>query len=115
MPSHQIALSTNDYTNLADTPFGKSHYFRIYQVEQDGYKMIDTRENVLFSQACDLTGRAQHLHGLLGDVQYLVGSQFEKDVRQKLEEMGYHIIEVEPDKIAALLPRLPESLEPSIT
>lgn len=84
-------------------------------MDQDEFRMIDTRENVLFRQACDLTGRAQHLHGLLGDVQYLVGSRFEDNVRQKMEELGYHIIQVDPDKIAALLSQLPESLQPSIT
>lgn len=106
MDDRKIALSTNDFKNLSADPFGKSHYFEIYRLREGSVTKVDTRENVLFRQACGLQGRVEHLHGLLGDVETLVGTMFEPEVSAALEEQGYRIISVPERNIEAVLSRL---------
>jgi|GEM_PF-4583565 len=106
MDDHRIALSTNDFKNLSTDPFGKSHYFTVYRLQAEAVTKIDTRENVLFRQACGLQGRAEHLHGLLGDVRTLVGATFETEVRQALEEQGHRIMAVSERHFDAVLDRM---------
>jgi len=106
MDEHTIALSTNDYKNLSRDPFGQSHYFELYHLDGSSVKKVDIRENVLFRQACGLRGRAEHLHGLLGDVQYLVGTEFEVEVKQALEDRGHRILTVPGGSTTAAIKQL---------
>lgn len=106
MNHRRIAVSTNDYKNLSMDTFGQSHYFEVYDLEKDVVKKVNTRENVLFRQACSLQGRIEHLHGLLGDVRYLVGTGFRHEVRQALERWGHQIIQVPGEKISTTLNQL---------
>lgn len=88
----KLAISTNDYKNLAQDSFGRSHFFLIYRYEGEDWVEEDTRENILFMQACELRGRADHLHGLLNDVDYLIGHHFEAEVESQLSSLGHDLI-----------------------
>ncbi|HKJ69764.1 MAG TPA: hypothetical protein VKA68_17540 [bacterium] len=103
MDDKKIAVSTNDFKKLSGNTFGKSHYYQIFQMDDPEFEVMDTRENVLFRQVCDLTGRIEHLHGLLGDVRYLIGNQFQQDVKQSLQDLGHETIEAAPDSIPEVL------------
>ena len=106
MADQRIALSTNDLKNLSNDSFGHSHYFRVVDLVDDGFEEVDLRENVLFMQACDLRGRVEHLHGLLIDVEYLVGSQFKDSAREQLEELGHRVITRAPKKLQQIIEQL---------
>lgn len=88
----KIAISTNDYKNLAQDSFGRSHFFLIYQDGEEDWVEQETRENILFMQTCELRGRADHLHGLLNDVDYLIGHHFETEVESQLRSLGHQMI-----------------------
>ncbi len=108
MSETTIAVSTNDYKQLSNDPFGQSHFFIIYRLHDGELKQTDVRENVLFRQTCDIQGRVEHLHGLLGDITYLVGKQFEPGVKHTLEDMGYEIVELQTGSLEQLANRLHE-------
>ncbi len=98
-----VAISTNDLKNISKNSFGKSHFFQIYRLSDSGFEMLETRENVLFMQSCELQGRIEHLHGLLGDVKTFIGDHFLKGLREDLEEYGHQLITVQSSKIEAAL------------
>jgi len=68
--------------------------------------VVDTRENVLFRQACALLGRSEHLHGLLSDVTYFIGSRFEDRVRTKLGRKGHVDVQAETGRLEQVLERV---------
>ncbi|MCF7804386.1 MAG: hypothetical protein K9N46_15065 [Candidatus Marinimicrobia bacterium] len=107
MEETRFALSTNDYKNLSNDSFGQSHYFQVYRITgNDEVTLVDTLENVLFMQACDIQGRAEHLHGLLSEVPYLMGHGFEEQIQQKLTNSGHVLIEVKPGKLDHVLEQI---------
>lgn len=106
MTEQRIALSTNDLKNLSSDSFGHSHYFKVIDLADGGVEEVDLRENVLFMQACDLRGRVEHLHGLLIDVQYLVGSQFEDSAKEQLENLGHKVVTKNPEKLQNIITQL---------
>ena len=109
MNRNLVALSTNDYINLSGDNFGQSHYFTVYQLEGDSLIEIETRENVLFMRACDLQGRAEHLHGLLGDISHFIGSGFDPEVKRYLTYRNHNLITVSPEPIETIAERLPDT------
>ncbi len=111
MDPNKVAVSTNDYKKLSSNTFGKSHYYQIYDMDDPEFETLDTRENVLFRQVCDLNGRVEHLHGLLGDVRYLIGNRFQQDVQRGLQDMGHETVEAPPDNIREVLEALRASLQ----
>jgi|GEM_PF-2419235 len=94
MQDNLVAISSNDFKNVASDTFGQSHYFMIYRMDTGEPQKVETRENVLFMRSCDLQGRAEHLHGLLGDVKYFVGTKFNKTAREYLKKNSHQLIEV---------------------
>jgi len=102
-----VALSTNDFKNLSNNTFGQSHYYTIFRLHQDEMEQVETRENVLFMRSCDLAGRAEHLHGLLGDVTWFVGTRFDRQVRDKLKEREHRLITAAPVSIKQLVEEYP--------
>lgn len=106
--NEMIAISTNDLKNISKGPFGKSHFFQIYRVSNGTFEKVETRENVLFMQSCQLQGRIEHLHGLLGDIKVFVGNHFMEDILENLEEYGHQLIYVKHGKIEKALEELKE-------
>ncbi len=107
MQDNLIAISTNDYKNVASDVFGQSHFFVICEINQETLTKIETRENVLFMRSCDLQGRAEHLHGLLGDVKYFIGTRYNPHAREYLNGKGHQLIEIEPQTIEDIVSRFP--------
>ena len=105
-----IAVSTNDLKNISKGTFGKSHFFEIYTVSNGSFEKIETRENVLFMQSCQLQGRIEHLHGLLGDIKIFVGNHFLEESQGELEEYGHELLSVEHGKIEEALNEVKEQI-----
>lgn len=95
----KFAISSNDLKNVSNDYFGQSHFYVIYELRNWQPKKNETRENVLFRQSCDLNGRTEHLHGLLGDIDYFFGSKFQSRVREDLEALEHECIKIPTDRI----------------
>jgi predicted Fe-Mo cluster-binding NifX family protein len=105
-----IAVSTNDLKNISNGAFGKSHFFEIYSISDGAFENTETRENVLFMQSCELQGRIEHLHGLLGDIKIFVGNHFLDDLRGELQAYGHQLIPVRHGKIEDVLNEVKEKI-----
>lgn len=114
MQDNLVAISSNDFKNVASDTFGQSHYFMIYRMETRVPQNVETRENVLFMRSCDLQGRAEHLHGLLGDVKFFVGTKFNETAREYLKKNSHQLIEVEAGPVAEIIMTLPSVYENEI-
>jgi len=106
MDNPRIAIGTDEEERLSKNTFGHCQYFQVYEQNSAELTLLETRENVLYKQACDTRGRAEHLHGLLGDVSILIGSKFEGPTRKALEEDGHHCVVVKPDSLDKVLENL---------
>ena len=105
-----IAVSTNDLKNISNGAFGKSHFFEIYTISNGTFEKVETRENVLFMQSCELQGRIEHLHGLLGDIKIFVGNHFLDDLRDELKAYGHQLLSVGHGKIEEALNEVKEQI-----
>jgi len=114
MQDNLVAISSNDFKNVANNTFGQSHYFVIYRIDSGEPQKIETRENVLFMRSCDLQGRAEHLHGLLGDIKYFIGAKFNETARKYLKKNSHQLIEVETGPVAEKIMEFPYTYENEI-
>ena len=79
----RIAFASNDGILLADSHFGDAKYFYIYEIDKEGYKFIEKRENTTgeeLEHGDEM--KARSITSILRDVHVLVGYRMGPNVNR---------------------------------